>query len=72
MSDVILVQSVREGKKRGKEKGSSPIGFCLYFSKVTQTFPKPRYDWRPYGDQHAEERDLKGRTDISLSAVVHS
>lgn len=76
MSDVILVYPEREGKERGRqrerEKGSSPISFCVYFSKVTPTFTQQRYDWRPYGDQHAEERDLKGRTASSFSVVVHN
>lgn len=60
-----------EGEREGeREKGSSPISFCVYLSKVT--FTKQRNDWRPCRDQHAEERDLKARTDSGLSAVVHS
>lgn len=41
MSDVILGNSEREGKERGKEKGSSPVRFCVCVSpkepKLLQT-----------------------------------
>lgn len=37
MGDVILVYPEREGKEGEREKGSSPIRFCVYFSKVKQT-----------------------------------
>lgn len=67
MSDVIQAYPGREGKEGGRgrererEKGSSPISFCVYLSKVTQTFAKRGCEVRPGGHRHAEETALGGR-----------
>lgn len=59
-----------EGERERKRKLSDKF-LCIFLWSYTN-FTNRRNDWRPRGDQRAEERDLNGRTDISLSAVVHS
>lgn len=74
VSDVIRAYPGREGKEGGREreKGSCSISFCVYLSKVTQTFAKHGFEWRPSGHQHAEETVLGREMGPSLAAVVHS
>lgn len=60
-----------EGRREGG-KGSCPIRFCVYLSKVTQTFAKLGFEWRPGGHRHAEETALGGAMGPGLAAVVHS
>lgn len=40
MSDVFLVKSDREGKSRGREKGSSSISILCTFLQSYTNFPK--------------------------------
>lgn len=63
------IQEGRGRREGEKEKGSCPISFCVYSSKVTQTFAKRGSEWRPGGRRHAEETAPGGGDG---SAVVHS
>lgn len=51
----------REGKReRGRKRKLSVVSFCVYLSKVTQTFTKRGLEWRPGGHRCAEETALRG------------
>lgn len=62
---------IQEGRER-ERKESCLISFCVYRSKVTQTFAKRGSEWRPGGRRHAEETALAGEMGRGLAAVVHS
>lgn len=66
------IQEGRGRREGEREKGSCPISFCVYSSKVTQTFAERGSEWRPGGRRHAEETALGGEMGRGLAAVVHS
>lgn len=66
------IQEGRVRREGERGKGRCPISFCVYSSKVTQTFAKRGSERRPGGRRHAEETPPGGEMGRGLAAVVHS